>query len=82
VLLVEANFKNNWLPFPREFYGPPKYPRLYGEIGVTILLTILGYLVIVILYSIVYRIIAPSQYGPTDSPPIRRKGKRRSMKQR
>lgn len=74
VLLVEANFKNRWLPFPREFYGPPSNPLLYAEIGMTVLLSILGYLIFVIFYSLMYKALGPSKYGPTDAPPIRRKG--------
>jgi hypothetical protein len=78
VLLVEANLKNNWIPFPRELYGPPGYPFLYGQLGVTVILSILGFLIFVIVYSLIYRMIGPPQLGPTDAPPIKRKrgGKR------
>ena len=82
VLLVEANLKNNWLPFPREFYGPPGHPLLYGEIGVTVLLSILGYLIFVIIYAIVYRFVGPPKLGPTDAPPIRRSGRGKPIKPR
>jgi hypothetical protein len=77
VMLIEANNKNNWFPFPREFYGPASNPYLYAEIGVTVLFSMFGYLVFVILYTIMYRLWGPPRYGPTDAPPPKRtKGKR------
>ena len=82
VLLVEANLKQNWLPFPREFYGPPGYPLLYAQIGVTVLLSILGYLIFVIFYLLMYRFVGPPKLGPTDAPPIKRKGRNKRIKTR
>lgn len=72
VILVEANNKNHWIPFPKEFYGPASNPTLYVEIGVTVLLSMFGYLFFVILYSIIYRYAGPPRYGPTDAPPTTR----------
>jgi len=72
VILVEANNKNFWVPFPKEFYGPAGNPYLYAEIGVTVLLSMFGYLFIVICYTIVYRFVGPPRYGPTDAPPPKR----------
>ncbi len=82
VLLVEANLKKHWLPFPREFYGPPSHPLLYAEIGVAVLLSILGYLIFVIFYTVLYRFFGPPKFGPTDAPPIRRAGGKKPSKSR
>lgn len=82
VILVEANLKNRWLPFPREFYGPPTHPFLYAQIGVTVILSIFGFLVFVILYSLLYKAFGPPKYGPTDAPPIKRKGGKKRIKSR
>jgi hypothetical protein len=82
VILVDANLKNSWLPFPREFYGPPGNPLLYAQIGVTVLLSILGYLIFVIFYTLIYRLIGPPPLGPTDAPPIKITGKRKPRKSR
>lgn len=73
VLLINANLKNRWVPIPREFIGPPGYELLYSQLGVTILLSIFGYMVFVIFYSMIYRVVGPPQRGPLDAPPIRRK---------
>lgn len=82
VLLVDANIKNRWIPFPKEFLGPATNPHLYAEIGVTVLLSILGYLIFVIIYSIVYKFVGPPKLGPTDAPPIRKSGGNKRMKTR
>lgn len=73
VLLVNANNVNNWVTIPKDFIGPQGNPLLYTQIGVTVLFSLFGFAFIVILYSLLYRFIAPPQRGPLDSPPIRRK---------
>ena len=42
-----------------------------------IVFSVLGYLVLSLVYAIVYRFTGPPKYGPTDSPPIRRSRKNR-----
>jgi hypothetical protein len=82
VLLVKANLQYRWVPFPREFIGPPGRPLLYGQLGVTVLLSMFGFLVFVIVYSIIYRFVGPPKYGPTDAPPARRRNVRSTSKKR
>ena len=81
VLLVDANLQYRWVPFPREFIGPPGRPLLYSQLGVTVLLSMFGFMVFVIIYSIIYRFVGPSKYGPTDAPPVQQR-KVRSTKRR
>ncbi|MBU1661742.1 MAG: hypothetical protein KKD28_09745 [Chloroflexi bacterium] len=76
-LLMEANMINHWVPVPREFRGPAQYPYLFARLGVTLLISVLGFVVLIILYSLVYRFAGVSRYGPQDAPPSRKSSKRR-----
>jgi uncharacterized membrane protein len=78
VLLVDANFEHHWVIFPREFYGPTGHPLLYSQLGVTVLLSVFGFMILVILYTILYRFLGPPRYGPTDAPPPKRTSSRRT----
>jgi hypothetical protein len=79
VILVDANVENRWIPIPHEFIGPPGRPLLYSQLGVTVLLSMFGFTLFVVAYTIIYRFSGPPRLGPTDAPPIRpRKGKPRS----
>jgi uncharacterized membrane protein len=78
VLLVKANIEHYWVVFPREFYGPPGHPLLYSQLGVTVLLSVFGFMILVTLYTILYRFLGPPRYGPTDAPPPKRTISRRT----
>ena len=73
VLLVNANNENGWVAIPREFIGPQSNPWLYTQLGVAVFLSMFGFMVFVIVYSLVYRVVGPPARGPLDAPPIRRK---------
>ncbi len=73
VILVDANIQNRWVPIPPEFIGPPGRPLLYSQLGVTVLLSMFGFIIFVIFYTILYRVTGPPRLGPTDAPPIRRR---------
>jgi hypothetical protein len=75
VLLVDANLQNRWIPVPYEFVGPPGRPLLYMQLGVTVLLSMFGFLLFVIAYSIMWRMTGPPKYSPLDAPPVRRRKK-------
>ncbi len=49
----------------------------YLEIGVAVLLLIVGFGLLSLVYSAMYRAVGPSRYGPTDSPPVKRSPARR-----
>jgi len=76
-LLMEANAHNHWVPVPREFRGPAQYPYLYAHLGVTLLVSMIGFVVMVIIYSLVYRFAGPPRYGAQDAPPPRKSSRRR-----
>jgi hypothetical protein len=50
-------------------------PLLYVGI-VTVVLSVLGFVLMTVLYSFVYMFTGRSKYGPLDSPPIKRKVKK------
>jgi hypothetical protein len=75
VLLVDANLQNRWIPVPYEFVGPSGRPLLYMQLGVTVLLSMFGFLLFVIAYSIMWRMTGPPKYSPLDAPPVRRRKK-------
>jgi len=51
-------------------------PLIVTYIVFTILLTIFIFTIMSIIYGFIYKAFGPSQYGPTDEPPIRKKVKR------
>ena len=82
VVLVRENFKNKWVALPTELIGSFVIPYLgarvyYAEIAATLLLMFFGFGVIVILYSLMYRLVGPARYGPLDGRPIRHKPRKR-----
>jgi len=76
--ILQANQVNKWFEIPSDFYGPPGQRLLYSNIFGAVLLSVLGYILFVIFYMIMYRFIGPPRYGPTDAPPP--KGPRRGQK--
>jgi hypothetical protein len=52
-------------------------PYLYIKIGMTIILSLLIYVVFMLITFTAQKLFAPSRYGPTDAPPVQRKVRRR-----
>jgi hypothetical protein len=82
VIVVRENLVNNWVNLPAELTGSFVIPYLgarvfFADIAATLLFMFIGYGILVLIYSVMYRIVGPSRYGPLDSPPIKRKPKRR-----
>lgn len=44
----------------------------YNQLAYFVLFLLVGYLVLVILYGILYRLVGPPKYGPLDAPPIKK----------
>lgn len=81
VLIVRENIKRRWFQIPSEFMGSITIPHLgrfyYVDLFVAFILLAIGFGLLVTLYAILYRIIAPPFYGPLDAPPVRYRKKRR-----
>jgi hypothetical protein len=41
----------------------------FATLIVAVLLTLVGFGLITVLYSLIYRLVGPSRYGPFDAPP-------------
>ena len=71
------------MPVPAEFARPISLPflgstpYLLAYLLVTVVLSLIGFGVFTALYSLIYSLVGPSQYGPLDSPPMRRSQQRR-----
>jgi hypothetical protein len=72
--------EKSWYPIPAELAGSLRVPfanftmnHFYANLMVTAVLLLLGFAIVMVIYSIVYAILGPRKYGPLDSPPIRRK---------
>jgi hypothetical protein len=75
VLLVRENFQQRWVQIPYELTRSiflPYVGRIYFlDIAVAVLLAILGFSMLMVLYSIIARVVGPPRYGPYDVPPSR-----------
>lgn len=75
VLLVQENAKQGWLPMPAELLQTVtipyvgSFPNLLAYLLVAVVLSVLGFGIFIIVYSFVYRVAGPPQYGPLDAPP-------------
>lgn len=72
----------SWFPQSREMYQniDLQYfvlPVSLGQIVFTVLFMMLGFMIMTIAYSFVYRVAGPPKYGPTDAPPPRVKRTRK-----
>jgi len=83
VLLVDANTGKHWFSVPPELAQNVvvpmlgKVPHLYANLVLTVLFILLGFGVVMVVYAVIYRLMAPPQLGPLDAPPIRRSDRRR-----
>ncbi len=48
----------------------------FSQVVYFVIFLLVGYLVLVILYGILYRLMGPPKYGPLDSPPIKNSPRR------
>lgn len=72
-LLVQANARQLWVQMPSELVGSFTVPVIgrvfFADLAVMIILIVIGFAIITVGYSLVYRIIGIPRYGPLDSPP-------------
>ena len=84
VLIVERNTKLGWLYVPRELTRTIiipgiglAVPHLYANLLAGVVIMLIGFGVLMVVYSLVYSLLGPSRYGPVDSPPVKPPSKRR-----
>jgi hypothetical protein len=80
-LLLDANIDKIRLPseltrpVDTVVFGVVNY--LWARVVLTGLFTVIGFTILSIIYSIIYRFAGPDRYGPLDVPPERRRPRRR-----
>ena len=83
VLIVQANMEKKWIPFPTELMRTVTIPNigsfnhLFATLLVAFVLAMLGFALIVFLYSFMYRIVGPPRLGPLDAMEVRTPKKKR-----
>lgn len=73
LLLLQENAVRGWIAIPADYIARTGDPLLYVKIGLTVVLSILVYVVVSFLGVIVLRMFGPSRYGPLDVPEIKYK---------
>lgn len=82
-IVVDLNIANHWLAVPREMNNVVKVPEFlklpiktiehfYADLLVTVLLLLLGFAAVMVIYAIMYSMVAPKR-SPLDAPPIRQR---------
>jgi hypothetical protein len=77
---------SGWVDFSPIYRVLPALQPLFDSLGriyyidliLTVLLTVAGFALLTVLYSMIYSATGPDRYGPLDSPPIRKSTRRRS----
>jgi hypothetical protein len=70
-LLLEYDMKANLFPIPADLIiQGGRYPLLYVEIGISAIIALVLYIVLVFFTFVIYKFFGPSRYGPLDVPPI------------
>ena len=77
LLLIAQNEISKWVAIPPDLMAKTGDPYLYIKIGMTIVLSLIVYVVFMLITFIAQRLFGPSRYGPMDAPPIQRKVRRR-----
>lgn len=83
VELVRLNIEQRWVLLPAELMQTTtipnliSVPHLFANLAVALVLLVIGYGILVILYSALYSMVGPGRYGPMDAPPPRRRKTRK-----
>jgi len=75
VIFMEENSKQAWIQFPKELLieAPDQY--ILVKILLTLLFMLIFYGILTFITFLIFKIFAPSHYGPYDVPPVTYKGK-------
>ena len=72
-ILVQTNSRQRWVQIPTELTGAFTVPIIgrifYADLALTVILIVIGFAILTVAYSVIYRIIGIPRYGPLDSPP-------------
>ena len=72
-ILVQTNSRQRWIQMPAELTGAFTVPIIgrviYADLALTVILIVIGFAILTVAYSVIYRIIGIPRYGPLDSPP-------------
>jgi hypothetical protein len=72
-ILVQTNSRQRWVQIPTELTGVFTVPIIgrifYADLALTVILIVIGFAILTVAYSVIYRIIGIPRYGPLDSPP-------------
>jgi len=78
---MQANSGQGWVEIPRRVSSSVVLPVLgrvfFADLIVAGVFMVIGFGLMTVVYAFVFRLVAPSQYGPLDSPPGQRPPKRR-----
>ena len=80
--LVKANVPQQYVPLTADLANMTYLPvfnetiPLFYVLIITAVLTILGFIILTIVYSFIFRMGSGSRYGPLDAPPVKRKVKK------
>ena len=79
-LLIRENFKMGWVSLPPEMLKSFVVPQLgyiyVADIIFALILIFLGFGILSVVYSFIYRLVGPPRYSPLDAPPPRSRKKR------
>jgi hypothetical protein len=81
-LILDMNQERAWVAVPPEFSTPFTLPgadytitHFFGDLLVAVVILLIGFALVMIIYSIIYSILGPSRYGPLDAPPVSGRGR-------
>ena len=76
ILLFEANWQNKWVAIPRDLIVEYKDPYILIKLILAAFIAFLIYIIFQLITFFLYKLFAPSRYGPMDVPSVNYKGKR------
>lgn len=75
VIFMEENAKQAWIQFPKELLVEAPDQYILVKILLTFLFMLIFYGILTFITFLIFKIFAPSHYGPYDVPPVTYKGK-------
>jgi len=76
-ILITENGNGRWYPVPQELTGPVAHPFLYAKIALGLIIMVLGFVLLMIVYSLIYRVAGPPRYSAVDAKPTYKRSRKR-----